>query len=330
MGKARGHHFISQCYLKRFTRNGSKNSKLWAYEIREGKAFETLPANVAHQRDFNRVDLEGHAPDALETSLAQFESQVEPALKAIEAARSLEDTEAWLHVLNLVTLFAVRNPRMREMMRDAHERTARMVMDLTLAKRERWESQVKRAVAAGHLSPDLGVTYEEAKDFHERGDYTIEVPTTRHIGTEFHMFEPVLQTMADRQWQLCIAGPDSGGFITTDHPVCLMHSEGHAYDLSRPLGYGLPGTSVVFPLTRELLAVGTIGGQSGVLTLTKGQVAYFNTLILGYADRQIYAPHGKWVFAPQGLSEPLVPGADVGRYLRPPPAAKKTAARGQR
>lgn len=326
---ARRHHFISQCYLKRFTRNGSKNSKLWAYDIPSGKTFETMPANVAHQRDFNRVDICGHLPDALESSLAKFESQADSALHKIADTQSLDDFDSWVTILNLVALFAVRNPRMREMMRDSQERLANIIMDVTLAKKERWELQLKRAIASGDIELDSGVSYEDVKEFHNRGEYTIEVPTMRHIRTEFHVYEPVLRTMVDRKWQLCIAAPDSGGYVTTDHPVCLIHSDGEPQSLVRPLGYGLKGTTVVFPVTRELLAIGTFEGDGGVQTLTRNQVAYFNTIVMNFADRQVYAPNGRFYFAPNGLGAPLVQGGDVGRHVRPPATEKETATRKQ-
>lgn len=61
---ARAHHFISQCYLKGFTRNGSKKSKLFVIGLEQLRSFETRPENVAHRRDFNRI--EGLPPEELE------------------------------------------------------------------------------------------------------------------------------------------------------------------------------------------------------------------------------------------------------------------------
>lgn len=106
MGEARGHHYISQCYLKRFTRNRNKKSKLWVCNLVSGDSFSTVPANVAKERDFNRVA--GHPPGALDNWLSIFEAQANKALDKIEQTRSLQDFDAWLQVLNLVALFAVR------------------------------------------------------------------------------------------------------------------------------------------------------------------------------------------------------------------------------
>src|SRR5258708_662132 len=70
---ARGHHWVSQTYLARFTADGHKDSKLYIVDLDQRKVFSTTPANVCKQRDFNRVESADLPPDALETGLSQFE-----------------------------------------------------------------------------------------------------------------------------------------------------------------------------------------------------------------------------------------------------------------
>lgn len=308
MGEARGHHYISQCYLKRFTRNGNKKSKLWVCNLTNGNTFSTAPANVAKERDFNRIA--GQPPGVLDNRLGIFETQADKALNTIEQSRSLEDFDAWLQVLNLAALFAVRTPRMRENVREFHERVARMIMDVTLAKPERWEAQMRRARKVGHIPVTSKVTYEQAKEFHERGEYTVTVPTTRHIGYEFHVFEPVLRTLVNRKWTLYLAAPDSGGFITTDNPVCLMNTDGAPATLRRPIGHGLRGTTVIFPISRHLLAVGTFEDGGSMYTVGREFVANFNTLVMAHADKYVFAADDRFLFS-QSVGKPLGRGSDL-------------------
>lgn len=313
MGEARGHHYISQCYLKRFTRNGNKKSKLWVCNLVSGDSFSTMPANVAKERDFNRIA--GHPPGALDNWLSIFEAQANKALDKIEQTRSLQDFDAWLQVLNLVALFAVRTPRLRERVREFHESVARMIMDVTLAKPERWEAQMRLAREAGHIPNASKVTYEQIKEFHERGEYTITVPTTRHIGYEFHVFEPVLQTLADRKWTLYLAAPDSGGFITTDNPVCLMNTDGAPATLARPIGHGLTGTTVIFPITRSLLAVGEFEDGGSMYQVGRDFVATYNALVMAHADKYVFAADDRFLLS-QGLDKPLARGIDLPGLIR--------------
>lgn len=286
MSEARGHHYISQCYLKRFTKNGSKNSKLQVYDLGTGQAFTTAPRNVAKQRDFNVV--EGLPAGHLEAQLSKFEGEVERALRHLEQARNLDNYDAWVYVLNLASLFAVRNPRLRDNMSAFYDQILRQVMDVALASRERWESQVAQATAAGHMKADSKITYEQMKDFHERGEYSIEMANAMHIGAEFTMFEPVLQTMVKRKWVLFVAQSDSGGFITSDHPACLVDMEPRPNGIYG-VGFGMLRTMVVFPVTRELAAVGTFEGENMVVLADRNKAAEINNVVLQFATRQVFA-----------------------------------------
>ncbi|OKR44764.1 hypothetical protein BH595_17235 [Pseudomonas aeruginosa] len=77
---SRHHHFLSQCYLRGFTKNGSKKSRLIALEPEKRSYFETNPRNVGGIRDFNRIEVEGVDQEVLEKSLSEFESDAATAL----------------------------------------------------------------------------------------------------------------------------------------------------------------------------------------------------------------------------------------------------------
>ncbi|EOF5506408.1 DUF4238 domain-containing protein, partial [Salmonella enterica] len=83
MNEARHHHYLSQCYLRGFTKNGGVKSKLTALDMKKKKAFETSTRNVGGVRDFNRLDIEGFDPNILESSLAEFEGSVATELKKL-------------------------------------------------------------------------------------------------------------------------------------------------------------------------------------------------------------------------------------------------------
>ena len=67
------------------------------------------------------------------------------------------------------------------------------------------------------------VTYEEAKDFYRRGEYTIEVARERHIQTEIDFYNTVLQLLGQRKWTLYLVSGDYGEFITTSRPVVIAY-----------------------------------------------------------------------------------------------------------
>jgi Protein of unknown function (DUF4238) len=72
MTSRRSHH-VSQCYLKGFVANRD-DPKLYVVDLKECKNFTTNPINVAVERDFHRIDVDGHEPDAIENAFSDFET----------------------------------------------------------------------------------------------------------------------------------------------------------------------------------------------------------------------------------------------------------------
>ena len=230
------------------------------HDFQEKKTYETNTRNICAQRDFMRFEAKGRKPDWLEEEFGKLESEAVAAIR--EVTRSgVFDGENKNYILNLMALLAVRSPEQRENMREFQARVAQRVMDLVLEKKERWESQIKEMeVATG--KPSL-VTYEEAKDFHRRGEHTIEVARERHIQTEIDLYNSVLQLLGQRKWTLYLAPGDYGEFITTSRPVVIAYIDPEKVPLylRHSPGFGLKNTEVYFPLTKHALLIGRWDGD---------------------------------------------------------------------
>jgi hypothetical protein len=286
---ARRQHYVPRCYLKNFSVPRKAKRQIQVFDRKDGRTFPSAIDNIAVERDFHTVNVEGIEPDVFEKSMAEFESDLGPALERIIETRSLDNAEDTGLLLNFVTLLAVRIPHLRETIRDFHERVATTAMKLALATPERWARQMEKARAAGAISSDRGVSYEEMKHFVESGNYTMSLRTERHIQLEAGSFEKVLPFMFRRKWILLKTAKDSGGFITSDHPVCLTYtgprSEGFA---ARP-GFGLRNTEVLFPISPGLAVVGAFEVQDGEAKIDEEMTAQFNGTIASFAERHVYA-----------------------------------------
>ncbi|GAB4343134.1 MAG: hypothetical protein Kow0089_18720 [Desulfobulbaceae bacterium] len=310
---ARHHHYLSQCYLKGFTKGGSKKSKLTVVDFKEKKMFPTIPRNVGGIRDFNRVDVEGVDQNVVEKSYAEFEGKAAIALKNVQESLELEGKNKE-YILNLIALLAVRSPEQRENTRQFTAQLAEKIMDLSLATKERWESQLAQMKADGY-EPDGDLSYEDMKEFHESKRYKIEVVKERHIEMELFGVEAILPSLHDRNWLLIRSTDESGPFITTDHPVNLTWKEP---DKVPPFyryspGFGLKGTHVYFPLSRNLSLLGEFEGKKGLIEATKHLVAVLNSKMLTFAFRQIYAPNINFFFL--GRDRSIVDGSKIFKEI---------------
>ncbi len=260
MAESRNHHYIPQGYLRGFGWKRGKHHMVVVHDFQEKKTYETNTRNICAQRDFMRFEAKGRKPDWLEEEFGKLESEAVAAIRVVTRS-GVFDGENKNYILNLMALLAVRSPEQRENMREFQARMAQRVMDLVLEKKERWESQIKvMEVATG--KPSL-VTYEEAKDFHRRGEYTIEVARERHIQTEIDLYNSVLQLLGQRKWTLYLVPGDYGEFITTSRPVVIAYIDPEKVPLylRHSPGIGLKNTEVYFPLTKHALLIGRWDGD---------------------------------------------------------------------
>lgn len=287
---ARHHHFLSQCYLRGFTKNGSKKSNLIVVELSQKKHFETKPRNVGGIRDFNRINAEGVDQNILEKSLADFESQAATSLKALVEGADFAGQEKEA-IITLIGLSAVRSPQMRENMREFQAQIAERILDIALASKERWESQIGQMRESGENVSE-SVTYEDVKRFHDSKAYKIDVAREHHIRMEMEMLQTIVPLLMERNWTLIRSNAESGSFITADRPVALDYDEPEKIPpvYRNAPGFGLTNTYVYFPIAKHVSLLGQFSERPPTLNAARGVVAHLNTRMLHSAYRQVYTP----------------------------------------
>lgn len=289
MSTARIHHYVPQCYLKRFTPDGLVTSNFFALDFLDKKSFWPTPGSVCGVRDFNRVEIPDQPIDALESALAGFDDLLDKALDTIERDRDLRDDHATCVLLNFASNVAVRNPRFRAQQEGFQRRLQEHAMRMVVADREIYEFELRSAKKAGYVAESMNVPFEQMREFIERRKYTIEFPHGYHVVTEFDAQDTVLRTMAARNWLLLRAG-GSNEFITSDLPVILLPVQGSRM----PAGFGIEGTTVLLPISPTLLAMGTFDGPEGVCDIPSAHVASWNTTIAFRSTRFVFARSDKF------------------------------------
>jgi Protein of unknown function (DUF4238) len=296
---ARQHHYVSQCYLKGFCADRDK-PRLFVIDLKEKSIFPpTNPKNVAVERDFHSVDVEGLAPDAFETYLAEFETQLDNALRRIVAARSIRNENDRAILFKYIALLAAKNPQLRESFRVAHQHMIKIVMDLATATPEKWASQIARAKRDGFLPADAPDDYEKMREFLralERDEYRIDTLPPMHVSMEVQAANKVLPLIFARKWMLFKAPANATGLITSDHPVGLMWTNPAERGRMPPPGLRHTHTQLLFPISNELAAISGFEIEEMEADADETLVAQINGSIILHAGRQIYARAGDFAY----------------------------------
>ena len=282
---ARRHHYLPQAYLAAFTSTGLKDGHFCVLDVQTGHAFRTSPLNVAAQRDFNRVDVEGRSPDAIERALAPFEGEAVAAIRRVIEAQTFPNDSDCNLMLNLLGLIAVRNPKRRSSFNNLREQVLRRVADSLVSDKKVWDDHVKSARKVGK---DIGdrVSFDDVRRFVEDGQYRIEFHPEGNLRVEFNTFGELLPLLGQRIWSVLVAPSEGPEFICSDHPVTLVWKGGR----SGPVGFGLKETEVFFPLSRRVGFYGVYETPwKPVVTCEPKHVARMNRRVAWNSERHVYS-----------------------------------------
>lgn len=284
---ARNHHFVPQGYLAGFTDDGTRDGRLFVSDLASGSVFQTKPRNVAAKRDFNRIDTDGQDPDVLEQALGDFEGRAAAVIRGIRESGELPADEELSYVINLMALLVVRNPKSRRSMNAARQHTVRVIGDMLSSDRRLFEYHIAKAKDDGFVPKNADVTFAAMRKFIQDGQYSVEVSTGESLALELGTFDNALRLLGSRYWSLVIAAADAPDFTTCDHPVAVVFKDPK---MRGPIGYGLPGTEVSFPLSTRQALLGVLEDPlQPRFEASAEQVAAINGRTVYHADRQIYS-----------------------------------------
>jgi hypothetical protein len=280
---ARRHHFVPEFYLAGFTGAGSKDDFLYALDRVTLKQWKARPAELAHQRDFYRIDLPGVPPDAIEQAFAKFEARAAPVIERIVETRTIPSGEDFSILMNLVAWMAVKIPGIRSTISDFVDRVSKRILRLMVSTPERWQATVERARADG---VEIGehLDYEHMRASIENDQYQVVVENRNwFIRLIMDMMDAILPYLVTRRWSLLIAEPDTGYFICSDRPVAVVWSTDE-FDRFPP-GFGMKHTQVTMPLTKHVGLIGEFEGEPSCTKAGRLSIAGFNTRTAMYAER---------------------------------------------
>jgi hypothetical protein len=300
---ARRHHYVPEMYLSGFA-NGK--GQCFAVDASTREKFNPTPKGISVKRDFNLIESPGVPPDALERELGNFESVIAPGVRRVRETASFGENENDREdIINLVTLLAVRNPRTRNDMEKLYTGLFQALVAMPFEDKARWEAVVEGMKAEGKWPKNRPTDFEGHKKFVEENKDTLKAHKNYNLEMELDALPQMYPYFDARKWRILKAKDDSGGFVTTDHPVCVHRpAEGINYGQQFAPGFGLADRDILFPLSSKVALIGRMEGEEDVVEVDRHCVASFNATVMGFAMKQIYAADDQYYYtrpAPQTL-----------------------------
>lgn len=278
----KGHHYVPAMYLRGFT--GAKD-QLYAIDRPSERWFRTAPENVAKKKNFNRIEVDGMEPNVLEKALSEFESEVAPAIDRIKAAKSLAAEADRSLLVNFMAAVALRNPRRRRDLGKIISLAKRKAFTDRFGTKENFDATVIKMKADGAWIEKTAPTFDEMQTPPAEA---FETSKEEIMIAEIDHHDRLTEQLWNRKWRMFVAAEDSGGFVTTDDPVCLRWSDGQAHSGMSP-GFAMGHTEVIFPISTKLALKGTFEGEESVVDADAATVGSMNSLIISNAENQVYA-----------------------------------------
>lgn len=276
------HHFVSACYLQRFTVDKNKSPTIFCFDLIRKKGFTQIPENIGYEYGFNKLDPEGTS--YIETELSKFETQSSIAISNVERNLVFEGKDKET-ILNLLALYAIRTPKMRNHWNSIIEDLLKRDLAITASQ------PIGTKVSSG-----LEVT-QELKEFVEKIPYRLTFPSSHNMEMEFKLLnDGIIQaSLAKRKWML-IKAPDEYHFITSDNPVSLIWKN---QNIKVSPGYECYNTQVIFPLSSKIALVGDFAGNDETRVGTLENIAIINTNTCALAGSFIYCSKPSFPFIKQ-------------------------------
>ena len=283
----RRHHYLTASYLVGFSDGESRTSKIYAFDKKDNRLYQTSPENSAVIKDYYTVDSPSLDPNAVEDAFAQVESTAIPILRRTADSLELPIGDDWNIFLYFISLFGARVPRVRNTFADNIAKLGRTIGKVYFANspNEKIASGLRKAGVEIDKIPDI----DSLKDFALGDQYTIDVDQTYQISMILFMAQIIYISLLERDWYLVYRTDNmTNSFVTSDCPLLLKWKDP---TLSAwPPGFGLTETRVLFPLTRTAVLVGEYEDVSvNKLRARNNTVRLFNTIQTVSCHRFVYS-----------------------------------------
>ncbi len=133
-----------------------------------------------------------------------------------------------------------------------------------------------------------GISYDEMKEFHEKGEYSVELNQNWVLKTMLEMHDFILPWLDQRDWSIAYVNPGDGEFICSDRPVMLnWTTETPPW---HPPGLAHKDAELKIPLDKNTCLLSRFDMDSFEMPVGSRFVAALNGMVAMQSDERIFSP----------------------------------------
>jgi len=296
MSKPKRHHYISQFYLAGFTSDGTKEGKIYCFDLIKKECRTTNVKEVGFEKYFNRIDAENLSEDFLEKEISKFESHTAEVFKKILYDKDLPKSENEKRILfEFIATLAMRNPSIRKSFDEVKKNLILSIIQFYLSDEKTWDSYKKKAADDGVKGVE-NLPYSEAKRIFIDTEWNMISHNNDFIKIELPSVERITNLLSYRKWTLFEASNSSYYFITSDRPVKLFWNDSKLNEGNIGPGFAMKKSELYFPISKQFLLLGSFEKEYPKIFATDEMVASFNTFQFYDKNRNLFSSTEKFYF----------------------------------
>jgi hypothetical protein len=290
MTQPRKHHYVPKFLLAGFTRQGTATGDLHVFDKKRGILRASTPNNEAHKRDHYRVEADD--PFIIEKTVGStLEDRAAPVIATIVRKQVLpSDLESRGILLSLVASLATRVRSERDHAQEHFAKVAAMYENIVGSSYDTYRAAMQAAGAESVTQADYDEWRAYLRSEHRPRWHRDQ---TSLVLQELSLAARIFPYFWARKW--CLGTSEQLGveFVVNDRPVLLVDSQQNGF-----IGPALAGphTSVIIPLWRRAVLIGTWNAQTNRLNLSRSEVADINTICIHQAYEYVWSPRPRFAF----------------------------------
>jgi hypothetical protein len=259
------------------------------FDKKNMRCFRQTCENVGYRPKYYSVDIDGESPDFVEDELGKIEGVSKPIIRKIEKDRKMVVGDDYITLMYYLGILAARVPNTRDRFNDQMDNLGKMVLKVSL--------QGKTPEDIMRIMADKGSPLESIddaiamKELASRDAFRMSVDNTYQVDVVFQMATVIADQLIRRKWTVLYRTDNQDAyFVCGDAPVMLMWQD-RTYVGVYPPGFGLNGTEVDIPLTRNIVIIGRLEGFSGgeSIRARSTQIRMMNGLSISHSSRFIFS-----------------------------------------